>query len=82
MSGTSAFFRRKCRVKSEINTPVSTPSKILVCEFESLMREQDKILSIRVSALPNSFLLMSLSLENQFGTWELVQLYTLEVPSL
>ena len=57
MSGTSAFFRRKCRVKSEINTPVSTPSKIIVCEFESLMREQDKIYSIRGSALPNNFLL-------------------------
>ena len=59
MSETSAFFRRKCSVKSEFNTPVRTPSKIIVREFESLMREQDKILSIRVSALPNSFLLMS-----------------------
>ena len=57
MSGTSAFCRRKCRVKSEIKTPVSTLSKVIVCEFESLMREQDKILSIRVSALANSFLL-------------------------
>ena len=64
MSGTSAFFRRKCRVKCEINTPVSTPSKIIVCEFESLMREQDKILSISVSALPNSFLFMSLFRES------------------
>ena len=64
MSGTSAFFRRKCRIKSEINTPVSTPSKINVCEFESLMREEDKILSVRVSALPNSFLLMSLFRES------------------
>ena len=59
MSGMSAFFRRKCRVKPDLNTPVSTPSKTIVCEFESLMREQDKILSIRLSALPNSFLLMS-----------------------
>ena len=81
MSGTSTFFRRKCGVKSEIKTPVSTRSKIIVSEFESLMREQDKILSIRESALPNTFLLMSL-LENQFGTWEVVQLYTLEVPAL
>ena len=64
MSGTSAFFRRKCRIKSEINTPVSTPSKIIVCEFESLMREQDKILSIRESALPKCFLLMSLFRES------------------
>ena len=55
MSGTSEFFRRKCRVKSEINTPESTPSKIIVCEFERLMREQDKVLSISVSALPNNF---------------------------
>ena len=57
MSGTSAFFRRKCAVKFEINTPVSTPSKLIVCEFEGLMREQDKILFFSVSALPNSFLL-------------------------
>ena len=64
MSGTSAFFRRKCRVKSENNTPVSTPSKIIVCEFESLMREKGKNLSISVSALPNSFLLMSLYRES------------------
>ena len=64
MSGTSAFFRRKCRVKSEINAPVSTQSKISVCDFDSWMREQDKILSIRVSALPNSFLLMSLFRES------------------
>ena len=64
MSGTSAFFRRKCRVKSEIKTPVSTPSKIIVCEFESLMRDQDKILSIRESASPNRFLLMSLFIES------------------
>ena len=81
MSGTSAFFRRKCRVKSEINTPVSTPSKIIVCEFENLMREQDKILSIRVSALPNSFLLMSLFRES---IWYVggCSVYTLEVPAL
>ena len=64
MSGTSAFFRRKCRVKSEIKTPISTPSKIIVCEFESLRREHDKILSIRVSALPNSFLLRTPFIES------------------
>ena len=64
MSGTSAFFRRKCRLKSEINTPVSTPSRFIVCKFESLMREQDKILSISVSALSNSFLLMSVVRES------------------
>ena len=57
MSGMSEFFQRKCRIKAEINTPVSTPSKNIVCEFESLMQEQDKILSIRGSALPNNFLL-------------------------
>ena len=59
MSGKSAFFRRKCRVKSEINTPVSTPSKIIVCEFESLIRGQDKILSTKESALQNNFLFTS-----------------------
>ena len=64
MSGTFAFFRCKWWVKSEINTPVSTPSKIIVCEFESSRREQDKVSSIRVSALPNSFLLMSLFRES------------------
>ena len=81
MSGTSTFFRRKFRVKFEINTPVSTLSKTIVCEFESLMREQDKVLSISVSAFPNSSLLMSL-FKNQFGTWEVVQLSTSEVPAL
>ena len=49
---------------SEIITPVSTPSKIIVCEVEGLMREQDKILYVRGSALPNSFLLMSLFRES------------------
>ena len=49
-------------MKSEINTPVSTPSKIIVCEFESLMREQDKILSISESV--HSFLLISLFRES------------------
>ena len=39
-------------------------SKIIACELEGLMREQDKILSIMVSALPNSFLLMSLFRES------------------
>ena len=68
MCRTSTFFRRNCRVKSETKTPVSTPSKIFVCEFESFMREQDKILSIRVSALPKSF-----PLENQFGTCDVAQ---------
>ena len=81
MSGTSAFLRRKCRVKSEINTPVSTPSKIIVCEFESLIRGHDKILSTKESALQNNFLFTSF-LANQFGTWEVVQLYTLKVPAL
>ena len=83
MSGTSTFFRRKCRLKSEINTSVSTPSKIIIREFESLMREQDKILSTRESALPKSFLsACQKCLENQCGTWEVVQLYSLEVPAL
>ena len=59
MSGTSAFLRGKCRVKSETNTPVSTPSKNIVSEFASLMREQDKVLCIRESALPKCTLLMS-----------------------
>ena len=58
------FFRRKSRVKSEINAPVSTPSKINVCEFEILTQERDKILSIRVSALPNKFLWISLIRES------------------
>ena len=75
------FFQRKGRVKSEINTPVSAPTKIIVCEFESLMREPDKILSIGVSVLPNSFLLMSLFRES-ISYVEVVQLYTLEVPAL
>ena len=64
MSGTSAFFRRKCRVMSEIKTPVSIPSEMIYCEIESLMRDQDKMLSIRVSALPSIFLLKSLFRES------------------
>ena len=59
MSGTSTFFQRKRRVKSEIYTPILTLSKTIVCEFESLMREQEKILSFRASVLPNTFWLMS-----------------------
>ena len=64
MSGASTYFRRRCRVKSEVNTPVSTPSNFFVCEIESLMREQEKILYFGVSALQNSFLLMSLFRES------------------
>ena len=81
MSGTSASFRRKCRVKSEIKTPVATPSKNFVCEFDSLMREPDKILSIRC-LLCQTLSCYCLSLENQFGTWDVVQVYTLEVTAL
>ena len=74
MSETSAFFWRKCYVKSEITTPVSTLSKKIVCEFEGLMREQDQILLFRASALPNSFLLMSAIRESIWclgGCWVL-----------
>ena len=79
MSGTSAFFRRKCRVKSEITTPVSAPSKIIVCQFESLMREQDKILLFKGFALPNNFLLR---FRETFCTWDVARLFTLGVPAL
>ena len=64
MSGPSAFIRCNCGIKSENSNRVSTPSIFIVCEIETLMREQDKTLSIRVSALPNSFLLMSLFRES------------------
>ena len=59
MSGTSAFLRRSCWAKSNRNIPVSSPSKTKVCEFESLMRGQDRILSSKVSALENNFLFIS-----------------------
>ena len=61
MSGTSAFLRRSCWAKSSRKIPVSTTFKIEVCEFESLIRGQDKFLSTKVSASENTFLIISLS---------------------
>ena len=43
---------------SKVRQAISTPS-IKVCEFESLIRGQDKILSTIESALENNFLLIS-----------------------
>ena len=59
MSGTSAFLRRSCWAKSVRKSPVSTPSRIKVCEIDSLIRGQDKILSTKESALENNFLFVS-----------------------
>ena len=55
MSGTSPFLRRSCWAKSDNKTLVSTPPNIEVCDFESVMRGQDKVLSTKESALANSF---------------------------
>ena len=59
MSGIAAFLQRSCWAQSNRQTPVSTPSKIKVCEFESLIRGQDKILSTKESALENNLFLLS-----------------------
>ena len=52
----SASLRRSYWAKSDRKIPVSTPSKIKLCEFESLIRGQDKTLSTKVSAFENNFL--------------------------
>ena len=59
MSGTSAFLQRSCWAKTNAKTPVSAPSKSKVCEFESLIGGQDKVLSTKGSALENNFLFIS-----------------------
>ena len=59
MSGTSASLRRSCGAKSDRKIPVSTPSKIKNCEFESLIRGKDKNLSTEESALQNNHLFIS-----------------------
>ena len=59
MSGTSAFSGRSCGAKSDSKTPVSTPSDIKICEFESLKRGQDKALPYKESALANNFFCLS-----------------------
>ena len=56
ISGTSAVLGCSCWAKSDKKIPVSTPSKIEVWEFESLIRGQDKILYTKESALANYFL--------------------------
>ena len=60
----SAFLRWCCWTRSDSNTPVSRISNIKVCEFESLIRGQDKILLTKESALAKSFLLKSLVSES------------------
>ena len=83
MSGTSVFLRRSCWEKSDSKTPVSTPSNIKVCEIESLIRGQDKILSAKECALANKFLLCLFPFkETEFGTWDFFQHDTLEAPTL
>ena len=62
-------------------TSVSTPSKNKVFEFESLIRGEDKILSNKESALENNFLFISFVSES-IGTWDFVQVDTLEVSAL
>ena len=59
MTETSAFLRRSCWAKSNRKFPVSKPSKIKVCEFESFIRGQDKNLSTKESALEKEFLFIS-----------------------
>ena len=64
MSGTSPFLRRISWANSDRKIPICTPSKIKVCEFERLIREQDKILSTKESALENNFLFISFLTES------------------
>ena len=59
MSRTSAFLRRICSAKYDNKTQVFTSMNIKVCEFESLIRGQDKLLLTKESALANSFLFIS-----------------------
>ena len=57
MSGTSAFLRRICWAMSDCKTSISTPFNFQVCEFESLIRGQEKFLL--TEELVNSFLFIS-----------------------
>ena len=62
----SAFLQLICWAKSNKEFPVSTPYKINVRDFESLIRGQDKILSTKDSALENQILFISFLSES---TW-------------
>ena len=59
MSGTSALLRPSCSTKSDIKTPVSAPSNIKVCKFQSLKRGQDKSLSSKDLLWQTLFLFVS-----------------------
>ena len=54
-SGTSVFVQRSCWANFDCNVAASTHSNE-ICEFESLIRRQDKNLPTKESALANSFL--------------------------
>ena len=59
LSDTGTFLRLKGSAKSFKSTPVSNPSKIKVLEFDSLMREDSKILFTRGEPLVLSCWLIS-----------------------
>ena len=81
MSGTSAFFWHSCSAESDTNDPVSTSSHIKVCDFETLIRGQDKKLSTKEPRLANKFSLLSFFNES-IGTWVFAHLDTSEVSVL
>ena len=58
--GTSAFLQRTGWAKFGGKLPASTPSNNIVCDFESLIRGQEKILSTKQSGLANSSMFVCL----------------------
>ena len=70
--GTFLHFKRCAKCFN--STPISIPSRIKVLEFDSLMREDSKILFARGEALVVSCWLNSF-LTYLCGTWEFAQVY-------
>ena len=81
MSGTPAFLQLNCSAKSDWKNVVLTSSGNKVCDCESLIRRQDKILSTKESALANGFLFISFLGESVWYV-AFVIVGTMEVPAL
>ena len=61
--------------------PVSTRFNVKVCDFESVLPKQDKILSTKDRLWQTASCFFP-SQANNFGTWDNAQLDTLEAPAL
>ena len=79
MSGMSSYLRRSCWLKIDSELLVYTPSKTKLCEIESLLHGQYKILFSEKYVLANVFLFTSFLSES---TGELLKFDSLGVPVL